>query len=137
MAADSADIGHLQQTKDAAALQRWQRLGEKWQGVFLVQAGSPELGSWVDPRFTKNGSATLGCRCCSFARVVLGSFANYRCSTARAMQSEENFKKHQRSHTHKSAVLTFLADIPDEALGAPPAEDFTRLCEKILQGVGT
>ena len=136
MAADSADIGHLQQTKDADALQRWQRLGEKWQGVFLVQAGSPELGSWVDPRFTKNGSVTLGCRCCSFARVVLGSFANYRCSTARAMQSE-NFKKHQRSHTHKSAVLTFLADNPDEALGAPPAEDFTRLCDKILQGVGT
>ena len=113
-------------------LSKWARLGEGWQKQFLIDRDHPSMGSWLDAR--KDGK--VGCKVCNFAGVLGGAFAKYEVSSADALQAV-NFKKHQSNPKHKSAVVCFLTDSNDGAIGAPSIQEYEELCDNILKGNAT
>ena len=118
-----------------SALSKWSRLGNQWQKKFLIDAGHPCMGSWVDAR-VDGTSVKVGCKVCSFADVLGGAFAKYEVSTADGLQAV-NFKKHQSNPKHKSAVVCFLTNTKDGSIGAPSIQEYDELYNDILKGKAT
>ena len=119
---------------------KWDRLRGKWQKHFLVKAGQPQLGSWIDDHVTADSCGRrivkLGCKCCSFAKVQVGAFPKYDVGTVTAMQAI-NFQKHEGSRHHVAAVQSFLEGTIDVSMNAPSEQEFSDLCDRILAGRGT
>ena len=114
------------------------RLGKAWARKFPVMDGNTGLGSWIDCKVEWDADqgkkvVRVGCKCCSFANVLVGAFPNYQVKTVAAMQSA-NFRKHERSRFHKKAVACFVAGTRDVSISAPEEQVFEDLCNKVLKG---
>ena len=118
-----------------SAYAKWKDLGQKWQHRFLMDDENPSMGSWLDMTLM-GGSFALGCKCCKYAGVTVGAFPNYLVKTPAAMQAV-NFLKHHESPKHQAAVISYLSDSPDSAIGAPSVSEFNDLCDEIAHGHGT
>lgn len=116
------------------------RLGKAWALKFPTMAGNPGLGSWLDSKVDLDDQGekviSIGCKCCHFAKVLAGAFANYQVKTVTAMQSE-NFRKHERSRFHKKAVACFVAGTKDVSISAPSEQTFDAVCDRIIKGEAT
>lgn len=84
----------------------WQRLGEKWRSVFLLDPNEPQRGSWLDARVAK-GLWGLGCTVCASADVK-SAFARF---SVRFVQKSE-LEKHEASEAHQRAT----GSVPPRAL---------------------
>ena len=122
------------------ATQKFVRLGKKWTREFPIMECNPGLGSWIDWEVDLNEHGKkvirVGCKCCSFAKVLVGAFPNYQVSTAAAMQVI-NFRKHERSRFHKKASACFVEGTKDVSINAPSEEAFNNICDRIQKGQAT
>ena len=114
---------------------KWQRLGRRWQSQCQIDKTKDcgPAGSWLQPRHVGD-AFSVGCKVCADA----GLKTVWACFDVRSNSHLQlvNIKRHDRSSSHKSAMLKAMGD-PSTVLSclAPPREDFEKLIEEQQKGI--